>query len=97
MFAIKNGVSAPEFQKLGGDWEPHAHFTGNPEDRDEVEAVQGVINRHSTGIVAHYVYRPYPAMYSVELQFQNEGQGIACRQDYASLFAKNGKLKKAFS
>jgi len=96
MFRIKKGVSAFEFQKHGGEWNPHLHFTGSYGNNAEVEAVQSIIDAHEEGLVAYYLYSPFPGLYSLELQWSPERRDnmLACREAYHDLFTPGGKLKK---
>lgn len=100
MFSVKQGVTAPEFQKQGGKWEPDLHFTGSYGANAETEAIQTVIDAHLTGLVAYYLYSPLAGHYSLELQWDKTEEGRktmqACRKRYQALFTPTGKLRKKF-
>jgi hypothetical protein len=96
IFQIKTGMPADEFEKHGGAWDPDLHFTGSYGDNAEVEAVQSVIDAHREGLIAHFLYSPFPGMFSLELQWSLDHRDnmLACRKAYHDLFTPGGKLKK---
>lgn len=92
----KTAQGAEGFVRDGGSWEPDLHFTGSLGDNAEVEAVQGIINRHAEHLVAFYygAGSGIRGSFSIELQFDSDKNAVACRTDYLSLFTPSGRLKK---
>ncbi len=63
-----NAPTAPQWER-DHEWDPQVHLTGNA---GQIQNLQNLIDRHSTRILAHFLYSPLPETYSLELQFSDE-------------------------
>ena len=74
-------VSADEYERNGGEFDPQLHFTGELKG-DEVQFINQLLAKHTTGLIAYHMYSPFPNTYSIELQYQNREAMLACREEY---------------
>jgi hypothetical protein len=97
MFEFSAGTEAHHLPK-GREFNPQLHFTGDPANRREVAAVQRLMDKYSQAIVAYATqdtpgfHGPAGLMYSVELQFSNRDEMLACRAAYRQLFDTDGNF-----
>ena len=78
--------TADAFQRAGGRWKPNQHYTGATADTNHIKAVQALIDKYATAIEAYHLYEPFPAMYSLEMQFSDKESLIRCSDEYQLLF-----------
>ena len=101
-FRVPSGVkTAPAWQKLGKEWSPDAHLTGDMRRGDEIRFINSLLLRYGAHMVACYLMQPFPVMYSLELQFSEDAvgreQARSFLREYQNGFTASGKLKKAVS
>ncbi len=95
-FKVKNGIEAHRLLDQAA-FNPQLHFTGMLEDRQHVRAVQKVIDDHSRSLTAYATQATpgvscFPGMFSVELQFSDRNEMMACRKTYQDLFDEGGNF-----
>lgn len=78
---LPNAVTA---QSAGDRWEPELQFTGSIEqDRDRLIAL---LKKYGSHVEFYFLYYPFPAHYSLELQFFETVSGQRamrdCRAEY---------------
>lgn len=82
LFQFRVGVSPEVLSQSGGEWEPECHFIGKVSNLLEISAIQGMIDRYGSYVVAYYEYNPAPNMFSLEIQFNNADKASALLREY---------------
>lgn len=94
-FKVSKGKPADPFC-LSNAWNPHVTFTVHVDDKDEIEAVQKIIDKYEDDIVAYWEYTPFCGMSLLEVQFKDSKSGSICHSEYRNLFTTTGCLKTKF-
>ena len=97
-FDSRRALSASQFMAKGNRWEPDLHFTGT-QDPMELRLIEELLSKYGHGVVAYFIYAPFPGTYSVELQFGSSDEDqkalAACRTEFHGSFDRQGKIKLA--
>jgi hypothetical protein len=73
---------------------PDLHITGKLNDLDEIAAVQSILDKYSSKILAYNVFYA-SKIYSIELRFV-DGEAPNFKKDHLSLFTRVGTLKQIY-
>lgn len=96
VFQFQDALSAPEFEKRGGKWNPHVHWIVPTNDEIEADFVQGLLDKYSKHVEAYFIQSVFdPETFCVELQFRDEEVAENCRKEYMRGFGKGGAVPKA--
>jgi hypothetical protein len=92
-----HAVPAQQWESRGNEWNPSAHLTGDISRGEEIKFINYLLAKFQQHVVAFYSYRPFPVMYSLELQFAASADGReqarAFVREYESAFDKRGSIK----
>ena len=92
---------APAWEQRGCKWSPDVHFTGDVHARDEIRFINYLLTKNAEQIVAYHDYRPFPAMFSLEVQFDDSPigreQARAMLWEYQKGFDSKRRLRKSAS
>lgn len=90
-----HALTASEFERRGGDWNPQIHWIVPTNDEAVSTLVQSLLDKHATSIEAYSILLCFDNdTCSIELQFHDESVGERCQQQYIRGFRKGGCIPK---
>lgn len=94
-FQIDTAITAEEFERRGGEWQPHTHWIVPTHDEIVAEFVQSLLDKYAADVQAYAVSRILDGdTYCVELQFHDDAIGEHCDREYKRGFSKGGVVPK---
>lgn len=95
-FQFHDALSAPDFERQGGKWDPHVHWILPTNDEIEADFVQRLLNKYCEHVEAYFIHPVFDNdTFSVELQFCDQEIGKRCHREYMRGFGKGGAVPKA--
>lgn len=92
----RNALSAPEFERRGGEWEPHVHWIVPTHEPIEADFVQRLLDKYASDVEAYFAGPIFDEQtFCIELQFRDDDVGKRCSQEYLRAFRKGGEVVKA--
>lgn len=92
---IDTAITAQEFERRGGKWQPHIHWIVPTHDEIEANFVQALLDKYAADVESYSIL-PYldDDTYCIELQFHDESVAERCRTEYIRGFGKGGCVPK---
>lgn len=90
-----NALSATEFERRGGEWNPHVHWIVPTHEPIEASFVQRLIDEFASEVEAYSALPIFrKETFCIELQFRDDDVGKRCSQKYLRAFRKGGEVVK---